>query len=150
MSDVSDPEEFDLDGQDPAGGQQAALGRMSTEHATAAAETEAGAGVGRRYGAAGVGGVDDDEGEGELDDEAASAAHGYSCCYSGHRNALTSRNAVWLGGRGEYVASGSDDGCLYVWAAGTGELVTVLRGGDKAVKRMQVGGTASLVHLQAS
>jgi WD40 repeat protein len=52
---------------------------------------------------------------------------------------LSGRNAAWMGSRGQYVVSGSDDGCLYVWAAGSGQLVMVLKGSDKAVRRVQVG-----------
>jgi WD40 repeat protein len=83
--------------------------------------------------------VPDDDEDAEQDEEALSAARGYERYFSGHRDMLSGRNAAWMGSRGEYVVSGSDDGCLYVWAAGSGQLVTVLKGSDKAVRRVQVG-----------
>ncbi|WIA16365.1 hypothetical protein OEZ85_013062 [Tetradesmus obliquus] len=51
---------------------------------------------------------------------------------------LSGRNAAWLGSRGQHVVSGADDGSLCVWAAGSGQLLTVLHGGDRAVRRVQV------------
>jgi WD40 repeat protein len=88
--------------------------------------------------------VPDDDEDAEEDEEALSAARGYDRYFSGHRNMLSGRNAAWMGSRGEYVVSGSDDGCLYVWAAGSGQLVTVLKGSDKAVRRVQVGAAGRL------
>jgi WD40 repeat protein len=82
---------------------------------------------------------DDHVEDAEEDEDATSAAHGYTRCFTGHRNMLSGCNAAWLGSRGQHVVAGSDDGSLYVWAADSGELLTVLRGGDKAVRRVQVG-----------
>jgi hypothetical protein len=98
----------------------------------------------RRVGAAdldqlGIPTVDDAAIVEEKDEEAAAAARGYSRCFNVHRSMLNGRNAAWLGSRGQYVVSGTDDGALFVWAADSGQLVTVLRGsGDKAVRRVQV------------
>ncbi|KAF8065588.1 hypothetical protein HT031_003189 [Scenedesmus sp. PABB004] len=108
------------------------------------------AGAGRPRGGGGVGGgggggwgpFDGSDGE---EEEAGAGAHedeelarGYSRAFTGHRSVVASRNAAWLGSRSEWVVSGSDDGRLWVWHAGSGEVVAVLRGGDRAVKRVAV------------
>jgi hypothetical protein len=43
-----------------------------------------------------------------------------------------------MGGRSEFVITGSDNGRLIVWQAATGQVVSVLRGGSKAVRRVKV------------
>lgn len=63
---------------------------------------------------------------------------GYSICYRGHRNVLSSRGSSWLGERGQYVVSGSDDGYLFVWDAATGEVVAAVKGSNRSIKRVQV------------
>lgn len=44
-----------------------------------------------------------------------------------------------MGSKGQYVVSGSDDGSLFVWEAQTAQVVNVIRGGPKAIRRVQVG-----------
>jgi WD40 repeat protein len=67
------------------------------------------------------------------------SGRGYALKFSGHRNTIPSRNAAWMGNRSQYVVSGSDDGSLFVWDSHSGEVVNIVRGGAKAIKRVQVG-----------
>lgn len=69
---------------------------------------------------------------------AAAANLGYALKYSGHRNTLPHRNALWMGHRDRYVVSGADDGSLCVWDAATAQIVNVVRGGGQPIKRVQV------------
>ncbi|GMP45790.1 hypothetical protein CsSME_00014181 [Camellia sinensis var. sinensis] len=51
--------------------------------------------------------------------------------YVGHCNVGTDiKQASFLGQRGEYVASGSDDGRWFIWEKRTGRLIKVLVGDD--------------------
>jgi WD40 repeat protein len=65
-------------------------------------------------------------------------SRGYAVQYSGHRNNQANRNASWMGSRSQYVLSGSDDGCMYVWDAASGRVINVVRGGPKSLRRVQV------------
>jgi WD40 repeat protein len=67
------------------------------------------------------------------------ATRGYAAKYSEHKNTHPTRNAVWMGDRGQYVVSGSDDGALFVWDAATADVINIVKGGSKAVRRVQVG-----------
>ncbi|GAQ78710.1 hypothetical protein KFL_000170560 [Klebsormidium nitens] len=58
--------------------------------------------------------------------------------YVGHCNTGTDiKQASFLGGGGEFVASGSDDGRWFVWEARTGQLVKVLAGDENVVNCVQ-------------
>lgn len=58
--------------------------------------------------------------------------------YVGHCNVGTDiKQASFLGQRGEYVASGSDDGRWFIWEKRTGRLVKVLVGDDAVVNCVQ-------------
>lgn len=58
--------------------------------------------------------------------------------YVGHCNTGTDiKQASFLGGGGEFVASGSDDGRWFVWEARTGRLVKVLAGDENVVNCVQ-------------
>jgi DDB1- and CUL4-associated factor 6 len=46
---------------------------------------------------------------------------------------LTFNPVSYLGLREEYVASGSDDGNLFVWNRATGEIVNILEGDEDVV-----------------
>jgi WD40 repeat protein len=63
---------------------------------------------------------------------------GYAAKYSGHKNTHPTRNAVWMGDRAQYVVSGSDDGALFVWDAASAEVINIVKGGSKAVRKVQV------------
>jgi WD40 repeat protein len=43
-----------------------------------------------------------------------------------------------MGNSSQYVVSGSNDGSLFVWDSHTGEVVNIVRGGGKAIQRVQV------------
>jgi len=77
--------------------------------------------------------------------DASYSTRGYATKYSGHRNTHPGRNAAWMGSRSEYVVSGSDDGSLFVWDADTAEVLNIVRGGSKAIRRVQVGGCGDLM-----
>ena len=50
----------------------------------------------------------------------------------GHANTMTDIKEVsWLGRSGRHLASGSDDGCVYIWDRFTGDVVNILRGADE-------------------
>ncbi|XP_020678964.1 WD repeat protein iqw1 isoform X2 [Dendrobium catenatum] len=58
--------------------------------------------------------------------------------YVGHCNVGTDiKQASFLGQQGEFVASGSDDGRLFIWEKRTGRLVKVLLGDDAVVNCVQ-------------
>ncbi|CAL5332701.1 unnamed protein product [Camellia sinensis] len=58
--------------------------------------------------------------------------------YVGHCNVGTDiKQASFLGQRGEYVASGSDDGRWFIWEKRTGRLIKVLVGDDAVVNCVQ-------------
>ncbi|XP_010519610.1 PREDICTED: WD and tetratricopeptide repeats protein 1-like [Tarenaya hassleriana] len=58
--------------------------------------------------------------------------------YVGHCNVGTDiKQASFLGQRGEYVASGSDDGRWFIWEKRTGRLVKVLLGDEAVVNCIQ-------------
>ncbi|XP_022133751.1 WD and tetratricopeptide repeats protein 1 isoform X3 [Momordica charantia] len=58
--------------------------------------------------------------------------------YVGHCNIGTDiKQASFLGQRGEYVASGSDDGRWFIWEKGTGRLIKILFGDGAVVNCVQ-------------
>jgi len=100
-----------------------------------------GGGQGRHYWGGGGGGGDDsssDEDESSGSDGGGGGS-GYWRSYRGHSNATSLKNVAWLGPRHEVLASGSDDGGIFVWEAASGRLMHVLKGGDQAVTNVQVG-----------
>ncbi|KAL3514246.1 hypothetical protein ACH5RR_026963 [Cinchona calisaya] len=58
--------------------------------------------------------------------------------YVGHYNVGTDiKQASFLGQKGEYIASGSDDGRWFIWEKRTGRLVKMLHGDDTVVNCIQ-------------
>ncbi|KAE8659254.1 WD and tetratricopeptide repeat protein, putative isoform 4 [Hibiscus syriacus] len=58
--------------------------------------------------------------------------------YAGHCNVGTDiKQASFLGQRGEFVASGSDDGRWFIWEKKTGRLIKMLLGDDAVVNCVQ-------------
>ncbi|KAK9136131.1 hypothetical protein Syun_015461 [Stephania yunnanensis] len=58
--------------------------------------------------------------------------------YVGHCNVGTDiKQASFLGQRGEYIASGSDDGRWFIWEKRTGRLIKVLAGDEAVVNCVQ-------------
>lgn len=58
--------------------------------------------------------------------------------YVGHCNIGTDiKQAAFLGERGEYVASGSDDGRWFIWHKKTGRLLKLLKGDENVVNCVQ-------------
>ncbi|XP_024526260.1 WD and tetratricopeptide repeats protein 1 isoform X2 [Selaginella moellendorffii] len=58
--------------------------------------------------------------------------------YVGHCNTGTDiKQASFLGERGKFVASGSDDGLWFIWEKETGRFVTMLAGDDSVVNCIQ-------------
>ncbi|KAK8692391.1 hypothetical protein V6N13_075852 [Hibiscus sabdariffa] len=58
--------------------------------------------------------------------------------YAGHCNVGTDiKQASFLGQRGEFVASGSDDGRWFIWEKQTGRLIKMLVGDDSVVNCVQ-------------
>ncbi|GMI90994.1 ALTERED SEED GERMINATION 2 [Hibiscus trionum] len=58
--------------------------------------------------------------------------------YAGHCNVGTDiKQASFLGQRGEFVASGSDDGRWFIWEKQTGRLIKMLLGDDAVVNCIQ-------------
>ncbi|XP_038717662.1 WD and tetratricopeptide repeats protein 1 isoform X2 [Tripterygium wilfordii] len=58
--------------------------------------------------------------------------------YVGHCNTGTDiKQASFLGQRGEFVASGSDDGRWYIWEKKTGRLIKILHGDEAVVNCVQ-------------
>ncbi|KAA3454219.1 WD repeat protein iqw1-like [Gossypium australe] len=58
--------------------------------------------------------------------------------YAGHCNVGTDiKQASFLGQRGEFVASGSDDGRWFIWEKQTGKLIKMLLGDDAVVNCVQ-------------
>ncbi|XP_051118089.1 protein ALTERED SEED GERMINATION 2 isoform X2 [Andrographis paniculata] len=58
--------------------------------------------------------------------------------YVGHCNVGTDiKQASFIGQRGEYIASGSDDGRWFIWEKSTGRLLKMLHGDDAVVNCVQ-------------
>lgn len=62
----------------------------------------------------------------------------FPCCsslreFGGHSNRRTIKEAVYLGGSGQLIASGSDDGRLFLWHSGTQELAGLGEKGDSHI-----------------
>mmetsp|Transcript_22582 Transcript_22582/g.32466 ORF Transcript_22582/g.32466 Transcript_22582/m.32466 type:complete len:564 (-) Transcript_22582:66-1757(-) len=62
----------------------------------------------------------------DVDAPSLSADSGYSMKFSGHNNNETVKQVSFLGGRSEFVASGSDCGHIFIWEASTGKLLKLL------------------------
>ncbi|KXZ53658.1 hypothetical protein GPECTOR_6g575 [Gonium pectorale] len=61
--------------------------------------------------------------------ERAAGDRGYIRCFDGHKNIMTMKEVAWMGGSScgpSYVISGSDDGHVFVWDYGTGDIMRVL------------------------
>lgn len=48
-------------------------------------------------------------------------------CYKGHRNQSDTNSVALIGGRSEFVVSGSEDGNIFVWDFHTGALAGAFR-----------------------
>ncbi|KAK5732962.1 hypothetical protein LTR17_010095 [Elasticomyces elasticus] len=57
--------------------------------------------------------------------------------YRGHCNVRTVKDVNYLGPDDQFVASGSDDGNLFIWDRVTGELVNILEGDGEVVNVVQ-------------
>ena len=57
----------------------------------------------------------------------------FQMSYSGHRNVRTVKEVVFLGPRSEYVATGSDDGNVFIWNTSTGKIINILEDADSYV-----------------
>lgn len=55
---------------------------------------------------------------------------GYSMKFTGHNNCDTVKQVSYLGGRSEFVLSGSDCGHIFIWEASTGKLLKLLNADD--------------------
>jgi WD40 repeat protein len=53
--------------------------------------------------------------------------------YSGHLNMQTVKEACFLGLRSEFIASGSDDGNLYIWDRKTAQILACIKSDDNVV-----------------
>ncbi|DBB01012.1 TPA: hypothetical protein ACH3X1_000915 [Trebouxia sp. C0004] len=71
----------------------------------------------------------DDDGDGEVVEERGM----FQQCYKGHCNLSLNKGVCLLGSRDEYVASGSDDGRIFVWDRFNGLLVNMLSSDDQNV-----------------
>ncbi|KAL0047044.1 hypothetical protein WJX82_004928 [Trebouxia sp. C0006] len=71
----------------------------------------------------------DDDGDGEVVEEWGM----FQQCYKGHCNLSLNKGVCLLGSRDEYVASGSDDGRIFVWDRFNGRLVNMLSSDDQSV-----------------
>ncbi|KAL0033568.1 hypothetical protein WJX79_003993 [Trebouxia sp. C0005] len=71
----------------------------------------------------------DDDGDGEVVEERGM----FRQCYKGHCNLSLNKGVCLLGSRDEYVASGSDDGRIFVWDRFNGRLVNMLSSDDQNV-----------------
>ncbi|GFR44066.1 hypothetical protein Agub_g5161, partial [Astrephomene gubernaculifera] len=87
-----------------------------------------GAIVTRGESASGV--ASDAAGTGEVESaEGRDADGGYVRCFDGHKNIMTIKEVAWMGGSGfgpSYVASGSDEGHVFIWEYDTGAIVRML------------------------
>ncbi|EIE20239.1 hypothetical protein COCSUDRAFT_48661 [Coccomyxa subellipsoidea C-169] len=72
---------------------------------------------------------DGDEGDGEEVDESGM----FQRSFSGHYNRVGCKEVALMGSHSQYVVSGSDDGHIFVWQRGTGQLVNLLRSSDTGV-----------------
>ncbi len=65
--------------------------------------------------------------EGSPAADPAPEATGYYRRYAGHRNNNTVKQVVFMGGRSDYVISGSDCGHIFIWNTHTAEVVQLLK-----------------------
>uniref|UniRef100_A0A6B2L4F7 Anaphase-promoting complex subunit 4 WD40 domain-containing protein n=1 Tax=Arcella intermedia TaxID=1963864 RepID=A0A6B2L4F7_9EUKA len=70
--------------------------------------------------------------EQEGDGDKGTTVYGYVQCYAGHCNVRTIKGVSFIGPGAEYVASGSDDGKIFIWNKRTAQLVNLMQG-DKSV-----------------
>ncbi|KAK9842324.1 hypothetical protein WJX81_006659 [Elliptochloris bilobata] len=75
--------------------------------------------------------VEDGGGGGEEDEEVQESAM-FQHCFSGHRNMSSSAQVALMGPRSEFVVSGSDDGRVFIWERGSGQLVNLLAANEGA------------------
>jgi len=61
----------------------------------------------------------------------ASSSPGYYRKYSGHRNNNTVKQVVFMGGRSDFVISGSDCGYIFIWDTHTAEVVQMLKADER-------------------
>ncbi|EPS64348.1 hypothetical protein M569_10433 [Genlisea aurea] len=74
----------------------------------------------------------------ENDDQGEEMAIDMKQRYVGHCNIGTDiKQASFIGQRGEYIASGSDDGRCFIWEKKTGRLIKMLHGDDAVVNCIQ-------------
>jgi hypothetical protein len=66
-------------------------------------------------------------GQTDTESEAPPPSTGYYRKYSGHRNNNTVKQVVFMGGRSDFVISGSDCGHLFIWDTHTAEVVQMLK-----------------------
>eukprot|EP01032_Pedospumella_encystans_P009583 gene9583-11269_t len=65
--------------------------------------------------------------EGSPSADPAHEATGYYRRYTGHRNNNTVKQVAFMGGRSDYVISGSDCGHIFIWNTNTAEVVQLLK-----------------------
>ncbi|XP_028156919.1 WD and tetratricopeptide repeats protein 1 isoform X1 [Ostrinia furnacalis] len=74
-----------------------------------------------------------------LERQLRASALDYSQRFLGHCNTTTDiKEASFLGPNAEYIAAGSDDGCLFIWCRRSGNIVRVLRGDESIVNCVQL------------
>ncbi|KAJ8330836.1 hypothetical protein QVD99_001340 [Batrachochytrium dendrobatidis] len=61
----------------------------------------------------------------------------YARAYRGHCSLNTVKDVFFMGGRDEYVASGSDDGSVYIWDRQSSKLVSLVYGDSETVNVVQ-------------
>jgi len=69
----------------------------------------------------------------------------YSMRYSGHRNLRTVKEVSFLSPTSAFVASGSDDGRIFIWDKRTGQLRMLMKGDNEVVNCVQSHPTDMLI-----
>lgn len=70
----------------------------------------------------------------------------YRARYTGHCNVKTDiKEATFFGAADQCIVSGSDDGCVYVWSASTGQMLNRLQGDQGTVNCVRQSPTGILV-----
>jgi len=72
----------------------------------------------------------------------------YEQVYSGHCNVRTVKGVSFLGPEAEYIASGSDDGRIFIWEKNSSKLVNMMKG-DKQVVNV-ISGHPSICTMATS
>ncbi|KAL0830294.1 hypothetical protein ABMA28_002494 [Loxostege sticticalis] len=74
-----------------------------------------------------------------LERQLRASALDYEQRFLGHCNTTTDiKEASFLGPRAEYIAAGSDDGCLFIWCRKSGNIIRCLRGDESIVNCVQL------------